>query len=157
MKKEDLKQYIREQLKTRLSEEPATLGLRTRELQGGGNKIHQTMVQIDSAMNTLYQLIHGYKNTIGVDDSRQVLRLLDQAEEARAAAGRVLWKHLPNIKNEALVGKIPGGVTIKHARTEEEAAELEKDGFIRVDKRKPSFNYKDEKGSYIPMMKRGTA
>jgi hypothetical protein len=58
---------------------------------------------------------------------------------------------------EALVGKIPGGVTVKHARTEEEALELEKDGFIRVDKRKPSFNYKDEKGSYIPMMKRGTA
>jgi hypothetical protein len=60
-----------------------------------------------------------------------------------------------NKQTEALIGKIPGGVEIKHARSEEEVSQLEKDGFIRVDKRNPSFDYKDDKGSYIPMMKRG--
>lgn len=54
---------------------------------------------------------------------------------------------------EGLEGRILD-VDHRKARSEEEAVELEKQGYMRIDKRKPPFNYQDEKGSYIPMFKK---
>lgn len=46
------------------------------------------------------------------------------------------------------------GVDHKKARSEEEASQLEKQGYQRVDKRNPSYKYRDEKGEYIPLVKK---
>jgi len=54
---------------------------------------------------------------------------------------------------EGLEGPIMG-VDHKKARSEEEASQLEKQGYQRIDKRKPSFKYRDEKGEYIPLVKK---
>ena len=54
---------------------------------------------------------------------------------------------------EGLEGPVMG-VDHKKARSEEEASQLEKQGYQRVDKRNPSFKYRDEKGEYIPLVKK---
>jgi hypothetical protein len=54
---------------------------------------------------------------------------------------------------EGLEGPVMG-VDHKKARSEEEASQLEKQGYQRVDKRNPSYKYRDEKGEYIPLLKK---
>lgn len=56
-------------------------------------------------------------------------------------------------RREGLEGPVMG-VDHKKARSEEEASQLEKQGYQRVDKRNPSYKYRDEKGEYIPLVKK---
>jgi hypothetical protein len=66
---------------------------------------------------------------------------------------QLIKEEIATILGEGLEGPVMG-VDHKKARTEEEASQLEKQGYQRVDKRNPSFKYRDEKGEYIPLVKK---
>jgi len=66
---------------------------------------------------------------------------------------KYLQEQIRSTIKEGLEGRVMNH-DYKKGRSEKEALELERQGYMRIDKRKPSFNYEDQKGSYIPMVKK---
>lgn len=58
-----------------------------------------------------------------------------------------------NIDESSLEGPVAGH-DYKNPRTPEDVEDLQTKGYSKIDKRTPSFKYKDDQGEYTPMMKK---